>query len=500
MIQSNSKPSGVPNLNSPSLWYDQSAGLIYSGFAGWNSSFGNHPDLPPLSLWSFKPDGTGDGIWNEVIGSSSPVWQSVLRPAEPLTAFSPTTALLLGGTDQPYEDSSSANILRGMVEFDIQNQSFTNVTVNCCNATNGVYRGAMQYVPSFGPEGVFIAMGGVNGAGPLNSSNYELIPFGTVSVFDPTAKVWWNQTTTGTPPSPRFEFCIAGINSTNETYEIFVYGGYDAIFGNESVQFDTISILTLPAFHWISVPYPPKSPRNGHSCNAVGGSQIISIGGADPNVDVSTPALENVVKYSTFNATPDPFQQGLAIFDMTSLQFASQYTADAPPYEQSDPVKQFYLESQQDYVEHLTPDIASLMQVKHFTNNSTSSNSSNNATASTATSSSSHHSTSHPGAIAGGTVGGICGLALFALLAYLLLRSRNQRAAATLKDPPNAILEKDSDQPTPQQPYPVELKEDGRALEMDGAGLQELSEEQRLEMEGNGFNELPGDRGAELWG
>lgn len=63
------------------------------------------------------------------------------------------------------------------------------------------------------------------------------------------------------------------------------------------------------------------------------------------------------------------------------------------------------------------------------------------------------------------------------------------------------ILEKDSDQPTPQQPYPVELKEDGRELEMEGAGLQELSGEQRLEMEGNGVNELGGDvRGAELWG
>ena len=98
-------------------------------------------------------------------------------------------------------------------------------------------------------------------------------------------------------------------------------------------------------------------------------------------------------------------------------------------------------------------------------------------------------------------MGGICGLALFALLAYLLFRSRNRKAAATLKDPPNAILEKDSDQPTPQQPYPVELKEGGRPLEMGGAGLHELSEEQRLEMEGNGVTELPGDvRGAELWG
>ena len=160
------------------------------------------------------------------------------------------------------------------------------------------------------------------------------------------------------------------------------------------------------------------------------------------------------------------------------------------------------------------------MQVKHFTNSSSkqpppqtplhnqmsliipppaSSNSSVNATASTA--SSSHHSTSHTGAIAGGTVGGICGLALIALLAYLLVRYRNRRAAATPEDPSKAISEKDSDQATPQQPYPVELKGDGRPLEMEGAGLHELSEEHRSEMEGTKINELPGDtRVAELRG
>ena len=98
-------------------------------------------------------------------------------------------------------------------------------------------------------------------------------------------------------------------------------------------------------------------------------------------------------------------------------------------------------------------------------------------------------------------MGGICGLALFALLAYLLFRSRNRRAAAAPKDPPGGISEKDSDQPTPQQAYPVELKEDDRALEVDGTGLQELSEEQRLEIEGTKVSELPGDvRAAELRG
>ena len=46
-------------------------------------------------------------------------------------------------------------------------------------------------------------------------------------------------------------------------------------------------------------------------------------------------------------STRDPFTQGLAIFDMTALRFIDQYTAAAPLYEQSDPVKQFYSQSPQ---------------------------------------------------------------------------------------------------------------------------------------------------------
>ena len=121
----------------------------------------------------------------------------------------------------------------------------------------------------------------------------------------------------------------------------FVYAGFDGNLGSRAIQYDTISVLTLPAFHWITVPYNPQNPRHGHSCNPVGGSQIISIGGVDSNSLVTT---GNIIP-STFNSTPDPFAQGLAVFDMTALRFLDQYTADAPPYEQSEEVKQFYAQS-----------------------------------------------------------------------------------------------------------------------------------------------------------
>ena len=111
-----------------------------------------------------------------------------------------------------------------------------------------------------------------------------------------------------------------------------------------AVQYDTISILTLPAFHWISVPYNPQNPRHGLSCNAVGGSQILTIGGVDSNAKVDSGYLQPIAK-STFDSSPDPFAQGLAVFDMTKLAFSDRFTAGAPPYEQSDVVKQFYSQS-----------------------------------------------------------------------------------------------------------------------------------------------------------
>lgn len=111
-----------------------------------------------------------------------------------------------------------------------------------------------------------------------------------------------------------------------------------------TVQYDTINILTLPAFHWISVPYNPQNPRHGLSCNAVGGSQILTIGGVDSNAKI-TVGFDDDINKSTFNSSADPFAQGLAVFDMTTLAFSDHFTAGAPPYEQSDVVKQFYSQS-----------------------------------------------------------------------------------------------------------------------------------------------------------
>jgi len=149
-IQSNAKPSEVPNLNNPSLWYDENENLIYTGFAGWNSSYGNHPNMPPLSLWTLEPDGTGYGVWNEAIDSGSSIWKNLTRPSTPLTAYGSGLALILGGSADFYKPPATPNLLWGMVHFDMGDRSFTKSGAWCCNATNGVEKGAMICVHRLG--------------------------------------------------------------------------------------------------------------------------------------------------------------------------------------------------------------------------------------------------------------------------------------------------------------------------------------------------------------
>lgn len=485
LIQSTTKPSGAPNLNSPSLWYHESENLIYSGFSGWNSSFGNDPNmLPPLSLWTFQPDGSGSGAWNETIVAESSVWSQLTRPGEPLMTFGSDSAWVLGGltTEWEVQYALPENLIPGMVQFDMVSRSFSNSSVQCCNATGGIYRGALQYVPSFGPEGIHIAMGGQNGIGN-NGVTAGLIDFGTVSVFDPAKHEWWNQTTTGSEPSPRVEFCTAGINSTNGTYEIFVYAGWGTHLGPAAIPYDTINILTLPAFHWISIPYNPENPRHALSCNAVGGSQILTIGGVDSNAQVTGLTLIQEIVESTFNSSPDPFAQGLAIFDMTTMAFSAQFTAGAPPYEQSDLVKQFYSQSKGAYKDTLTPQVSALLEVTHFANTtSTSSSSASSDSSNPTTSRPSESNGLRPGAIAGIAVGSFAALLVIAAgIGYLV----KKRTASQKSELARATSTKGYKEITPFSFKNYELQE------MDGYGrASELQEQGSQELQGQGIQEL----------
>ncbi|KAL8955754.1 MAG: hypothetical protein Q9193_006509, partial [Seirophora villosa] len=246
----------------------------------------------------------------------------------------------------------------------------------------------------------------------------NLLDFARLQVYDAATNTWYEQRATGNIPAGRVEFCTAGVESTNETYEIFVYGGHGGHLGPDAVPYDEIFILTLPAFHWLKVDYPPSSPRNGHTCNAVGGSQIISIGGvaADSRIYINHPLDE--IADSTFTTSADPFAQGLGIFDMTTLTWRNNYTPNAPPYEQSDLVRDFYSTNRQSGSQ-LGEGLGELFQTTHFTQAAPGASDPSPDPSPTPSSSS-----NNTGGIAGGVVGGVVGVALIAGVIYFLYRRR----------------------------------------------------------------------------
>ncbi|KAL8663755.1 MAG: hypothetical protein Q9202_003569 [Teloschistes flavicans] len=302
--------------------------------------------------------------------------------------------------------------LPGLVEFDFTTKRFTNSSTKTFDgeATSG----QMHYVPSFGPDGLFLTMGGVN---ETDNQNFG---FDKIWVYDTNTRRSYNQTAAGNIPEPRREFCTAGVNSTDGTYEIFMYGGYSGNLGFRAIPYDEIYVLSLPAFYWFKIDYPPQHPRDGHTCNAVGGSQIVIVGGQDANSKIGSGYIDDIRK-SALNSSADPFAQGLAIFDMTTLTWADHFAANTPPYAQSDVVRDYYSQNPQNRTQFSTPDLAKLFQTTHFTPTSSSSQSSPNP----------HPSSARKGAITGGivggVVGGVVGLALIVGLAYFLLRRRQQR-------------------------------------------------------------------------
>ncbi|KAL9000262.1 MAG: hypothetical protein Q9188_005716, partial [Gyalolechia gomerana] len=159
------------------------------------------------------------------------------------------------------------------------------------------------------------------------------------------------------------------------------------------------------------------SPRRGHSCNAVGGSQSISIGGRDPygELPVNT-RIEP--QESAYKSSDDPFTQGLDVFDKGTLSWTDHYN-NAPPYVQSDLVRSFYGDSPQDGFRFSDVALRNLFQTKSFDSTSSTPGPSVDSAPKT-------QSSSGTSSIVGGAVGGTVGLV--ACLHCISLLSSQQAA------------------------------------------------------------------------
>jgi hypothetical protein len=212
-----------PPVDYPGLWTNPISKEIYSwGGNDTTSATNKH-------LWVFVPDGNGGGTWS----IQEPANPGVIRTAGGAAATCGMTGFYLGGFGDEATDEVFASIQSistdfgppGLLAFDMTTRTWSNETSLPFGAASGVYQfGQAVCVPTFGSNGLLMILGGetILGLstyqGPTTPTLY--VPLNNLTFYDPAAKNWYWQMTTGDSPRTRAFFCAVGIAGPNQTYEM----------------------------------------------------------------------------------------------------------------------------------------------------------------------------------------------------------------------------------------------------------------------------------------
>ena len=94
---------------------------------------------------------------------------------------------------------------------------------------------------------------------------------------------------------------------------------------------DDTYILSLPGFVWFKAKYRADSPRCFHTCYNIGKGQVVSVGGVDFGLG-----------FPSCWQAPDPFQNGIGVFDMRTMAWTGEYNANAPDYDSPQIARDWY--------------------------------------------------------------------------------------------------------------------------------------------------------------
>lgn len=102
----------------------------------------------------------------------------------------------------------------------------------------------------------------------------------TVSIYDISKKVWYEQETSGSSPGALTQGCtVVASAEDGSSHNIYWYGGYDGTHPSQPFS-DDVYVLSIPSFIWTKV-YPGnnKHGRAGHKCTKPYPDQMVVVGG-----------------------------------------------------------------------------------------------------------------------------------------------------------------------------------------------------------------------------
>ncbi|KAH8160790.1 hypothetical protein CIB48_g7455 [Xylaria polymorpha] len=371
-------------------WTDPSTTSLYTW--GGITSDGSPPSQ---DLWRFQADGSGGGSWTQVTQRDFLTFSKLKGTSG--SAFTQTTdvGFAFGGAATKSSDSSVAKDLPGyatpgLVSYNFQTGEWENSTTSSYGGYGTSLNARAEYVP-FGPNGLLLFLGGAET--PVDATNDTIVEtnWNRITMVDPVTKQWHTQTTSGTKPPTIESHCSVGVPGPNGTYEIYLYGGVSYQLRDTSPE---VYVLSLPGFVFFEGP-TDAPPRSDHQS--------------------------------------DPWPYGIGILDMTELKWTDSYDPDALAYDSPAVVKEWYDAGNLENMHWDSTEVEAIFMNQDL---APSAAPTHNAVATNS------HST---GAIVGGAVGGVLGVAALSMMSFMLVR-RSRRARVDTPDSGRQLAPGDSDQ------------------------------------------------------
>ncbi|XXG98993.1 hypothetical protein Hte_005326 [Hypoxylon texense] len=404
----------APLLDQQIYWTDTPINTFYT----WGGMAIGSATPPANELWLFNADGTGGGVWSQIPQGDFRDFSRLHRPVGSSFTQTARVGYALGGqvtskTDRSIQKEDPGYAVPGLVSYDFQTSQWTNISTAGYQGYGTNLNGQAEYIP-FGPNGLLLFFGGAETPVDATAGSIVQLSWNTLTLYDPMTGKWYSQLTSGMRPPQVERACSVGVEGPNNTYEIFIYGGTSDQWGLISSD---VYVLSLPGFVFFKAD-SRGTPRADHACVVVGKGkrQMLSYGGVDGG---------SGLRSST--TTPDPWRQGIGIFDMTEMKWMDSYDPNATNYDVPADVNDWYERGGMNNVTWTSDEVKQL-----FVNGSslTYGGTSNSSSTANSDSSDSSHSGRRIGGIVGGTVGGVIVISVACAVAFLLLRRRRRRQSA----------------------------------------------------------------------
>jgi hypothetical protein len=184
---------------------------------------------PPNQLWQFVPSENGtSGQWSQL-----PIQTSSFAPLSRVDGATfgsgDGQGYALGGfedvsTDEDFAQDEAVFSPPGMVIFDTKSKQWTNSSLSAVSPLGTAQAGATQYVPSYGPEGLLLMIGGLYtttfSGTAQDYPSQQFFSLNNISIYDPSEQQWHWQTADGEVPGPVRSHCLVGVEGDDDTFEV----------------------------------------------------------------------------------------------------------------------------------------------------------------------------------------------------------------------------------------------------------------------------------------